>query len=141
MNRMAESVPAGSNGILFNPSLAGGSSQEPSPLLTGSFLGLTLRNTRADLVRASMEGVAFSLRLALDILLTHVKTSDKMLICGGGSKSALWRKIFADIYNMPILKTNIDQNAASLGAAALAANACEIYSATNIFQLFIKLKI
>ncbi len=128
MNRMAESVPAGSNGILFNPSLAGGSSQEPSPLLTGSFLGLTLRNTRADLVRASMEGVAFSLRLALDILLTHVKTSDKMLICGGGSKSALWRKIFADIYNMPILKTNIDQNAASLGAAALAANACEIWS-------------
>ena len=51
----------------------------------------------------------------------------KVLICGGGSKSAIWRQIFADIYNLPVLKTNIDQNAASLGAAALAANGCGLW--------------
>lgn len=124
MNEMAQSVPPGSNGVMFNPTLAGGSAQEPSPNLTGGFIGLTLSTTRADLVRATMEGVAMALRKTLDILFSQVSVTGEMLICGGGSKSAIWRQIFADIYNMPILKTNIDQDAASLGAAALAANAC-----------------
>lgn len=124
MNQIAESVPIGSNGVLFNPSLAGGSAQEPSPYLAGSFAGLTLRNTREDMVRATMEGIAMALRKTLDILLIQVAASGNMLICGGGSKSPVWLRMFADIYNLPILKTNIDQNAASLGAAAIAANAC-----------------
>lgn len=127
MNAMAAAVPVGSNGVLFNPTLAGGSAQEPSPNLMGGFMGLTLRNTREDLVRAVMEGIALSLRSALDILSQQVRISGNMLICGGGSKSSLWRKIFTDIYHMPVLKTNIDQNAASLGAAALAANACGLW--------------
>lgn len=128
MNQMAESVPPGSHGVLFNPSLAGGSAQEPSPNLCGSFMGLTLRNTREDLVRASMEGVAMALRRALDILRSQTDITGDMLLCGGCSKSAVWRRIFADVYNMPVLKTNIDQNAASLGAAALAANACGLWN-------------
>lgn len=127
MNVMAAGVPIGSNGVLFNPTLAGGSAQEPSANLMGGFMGLTLRNTREDLVRAVMEGIALSLRSTLDILSRQVKISGNMLICGGGSKSRLWRQIFADIYHMPVLKTNIDQNAASLGAAALAANACGLW--------------
>lgn len=128
MDDMARSVPAGSHGILFNPSLAGGSAQEPSANLTGSFMGLTLRNTREDMVRAVMEGISMALRSALDILRDHANITGHMLLCGGGSKSGVWRQMFADIYNMPILKTNIDQNAASLGAAALAANACGMWN-------------
>ncbi len=128
MNKMAEAVPIGSNGILFNPSLAGGSAQEPSPFLCGSYAGLTLRNTREDMVRAAMEGIAMALRKALDILSSQVKISGDMLMCGGGSKSPVWLRMFADIYNLPIRKTNIDQNAASLGAAAIAANACGCWS-------------
>lgn len=127
MNAMAEAVPPGSHGVLFNPTLAGGSAQEPSAGLMGGFMGLTLRNTREDLVRAVMEGIALSLRSTLDVLSGQVKISGGMLLCGGGSKSKLWRQIFADIYHMPVLKTNIDQNAASLGAAALAANACGLW--------------
>lgn len=127
MNAMAEAVPAGSNGVLFNPTLAGGSAQEPAPAMQGGFMGLSLHNTRSDLVRAAMEGVAMALRCTLDILLTQTDIQGEMLICGGGSKSAVWRQIFADIYNLPVLKTNIDQNAASLGAAALAANACGMW--------------
>lgn len=126
MNQMAQSIPCGSNGVLFNPSLAGGSAQEFGPNLAGSFMGITLRTTREDLVRASMEGVAMALRQTLDILRSQTSISGPMLICGGGSKSMIWRQIFADVFQMPILKTNIDQNAASLGAAALAANACGI---------------
>ncbi|MDD3361522.1 MAG: FGGY-family carbohydrate kinase [Hespellia sp.] len=127
MNQMAESTPPGSHGVLFNPTLAGGSAQEPSPNLKGGFMGLTLANTREDLVRASMEGVAMALRKTLDILLKQVEIKGEMLLCGGCSKSAIWRRIFADIYNMPVIKTNIDQDAASLGAAALAANACGLW--------------
>ncbi len=128
MNEMAASVPVGSNGVLFNPTLAGGSAQEKSPNLHGGFMGLSLGTTREDLVRASMEGIAMSLRCTLDILKTQVALDREMLICGGGSKSPLWRQMFADIYNMEILKTNVDQDAAALGAAALAANACGMWS-------------
>ena len=132
MNRMAEKIPAGSNGVLFNPSLAGGSAQEPSPDLKGGFMGITLSTTREDLVRAAMEGIALALRCTLDILLKQTSVTGEMLICGGGSKSSVWRQIFADIYNIPILKTNIDQNAASLGAAALAANACGLWDGYDL---------
>lgn len=132
MNQMAESVPPGSHGVLFNPSLAGGSAQEPSPNLCGGFMGITLGNTREDLVRASMEGVAMALRKTLDILSSQVGITGDMLLCGGGSKSAVWRRIFADVYNMPIRKTNVDQDAASLGAAALAANACGLWDGYDL---------
>lgn len=120
MNQMAESVPPGSHGVMMNPTLAGGSAQEPSPELKGSVIGLTLGTTREDLVRASMEGVAYALRSTLDILKKKTGISGEMLISGGGAKSRIWRRIFASIYQMPVLKTDIDQNAASLGAAALA---------------------
>ena len=90
-------------------------------------MGLTLGSTREDLVRASMEGVAMALRKTLDILQSQVELKGDMLLCGGCSKSAVWRRIFADIYNMPVLKTNIDQDAASLGAAALAANSVGLW--------------
>jgi sugar (pentulose or hexulose) kinase len=79
-----------------------------------------------------MEGIAMALRKALDILLGQVKPSGNMLMCGGGSKSPVWLRMFADIYNLPVLKTNIDQNAASLGAAAIAANACGIWNGYDI---------
>ena len=134
MNEMAASTPPGSNGVLFNPSLAGGSAQEPTPNLCGSFMGITLGNTREDLVRASMEGVAMALRKTLDILLSKTEITGEMLLCGGCSKSAVWRQIFADIYNMPVIKTNIDQDAASLGASALAANACGLWDGYDLIS-------
>lgn len=128
MNEMAASVPAGSHGVLFNPTLAGGSAQEPSPNLMGGFMGLKLSTTREDMVRACMEGVALALRSALDILKSRTELSGDMLLCGGCAKSAVWREIFANVFHMPVTKTNIDQNAASLGAAALAANAVGLWS-------------
>ncbi len=121
MNEMAARSPVGANRLLFNPSLAGGSSQEPSPNLRGGFTGLDLRHTRDDLVRAVMEGVALNLGAALAILRGCVRLDEEMLLVGGGARSALWRQIFADVYGMRIVKTNVDQDAASLGAAAVAA--------------------
>lgn len=128
MGILASRVPIGSNGVLFNPALAGGSAQEPSPNIRGSFMGISLSTTREDLIRASMEGIAMALKSVLNILKSNVELEKEMLICGGGSKSSLWRSIFADVYNLDIIKTNIDQDAATLGAAALAANACGIWT-------------
>jgi xylulokinase len=121
MNELAASSPVGANKLLFNPSLAGGGMQEPSPNIRGCFAGIDLRHTRADLVRAGMEGIAMNLGAVLGVLRRFVPLSDEMLMVGGGGKSALWRQIFADVYGMRIVKTNIDQEAASLGAAAVAA--------------------
>jgi xylulokinase len=121
MNELAASSPPGANKLLFNPNLAGGSMQEPSPNIRGCFAGLDLRHTRADLIRAGMEGIALNLGAVLSVLRRFVPLAGEMLMVGGGSRSPLWRQIFADVYGMNIVKTNIDQEAASLGAAALAA--------------------
>jgi len=121
MNQWAADVPVGANGIIFNPSLAGGSSQDHSVHIRGGYTGLHLGTTRADLIRAAMEGIAMNLRLSLDHLQQHTQVVHRMLICGGGSRSRLWMQMFADIFDMDMIKTNIDQDAASLGAAAIAA--------------------
>jgi xylulokinase len=121
MTELAETSPVGANNLLFNPSLAGGSSQEPTPDIRGAFSGIDLGHTRGDLARAGMEGIALNLAAVLGVLKRFATLSDEMVIVGGGSKSELWRQIFADAFEMKIVKTNIGEEAGSLGAAALAA--------------------
>jgi xylulokinase len=121
MIALAEKSPIGANKLLFNPSLGGGTSLDPSPNIRGAFIGLDLGHTQADVIRAAMEGIVMGLRLALDELRKLTQLSDEILAVGGGSQSKLWRQIYADVYNMDIVKTNVDQQAAALGAAALAA--------------------
>jgi xylulokinase len=113
--------PPGANGILFNPSLAGGSSLDESPDIRGAFMGLDLGQTRGDLIRSAMEGVAMGLRIALDELRTLTRLGGEMTIVGGGSRSGLWCRILADVYDLEVVKTSVDQHAAALGAAAVAA--------------------
>jgi len=118
---LAAQSPVGANRLLFNPSLGGGTTLDSSRNIRGAYLGLDLRHTQADLIRAAMEGIALGLRRVLDVLRELTPLADEMLLVGGGSRSALWRQICADVYNMTIVKTNIDQEAAALGAAAVAA--------------------
>ena len=121
MSALAASSPPGARGVVFNPSLAGGSSLDLSPLIRGAFLGLDLGHNRADLIRASMEGIALNLRMALDELRKLCRVCDQMVVVGGSSKSALWRQIFADAFDLTIHQTQVGQDAGSLGAAAVAA--------------------
>jgi xylulokinase len=140
MDALAASAAPGSGGVLFNPTLAGGSAQEPSPNMRGAFAGLSLGTSAAQLARASLEGVAMALGAALEILKAQTKLEGGMLLCGGGSKSALWRRIFADVYGMDIIKTNVDQGAAALGAAALAGNAAGVWDGYGMIESFHKLE-
>lgn len=127
MDTLADEAPVGSNKLLFNPSLAGGTSQDASVNLRGAYMGIDLKHGKSELIRSCMEGIAMNLRLRLDVLKKYCNLQQEMLLVGGGSKSALYRRIFADVYNMKIIKTNIDQDAGSLGAAAIAAVGCGIW--------------
>ena len=118
---LAREVPAGSRGLMFNPSLGGGSSLDDSQRIRGGFLGLTLEHTRSDIIRATLEGICMGLRTALDVLASMTEIQGEMILVGGGAKSALWRQMLADVYGKRVLKTTVDQQAAALGAAALAA--------------------
>jgi len=121
MNELAESSPVGAHKLLLNPSFAGGAGSDSTANVRGAFVGLDLKHTQSDIIRASMEGIAFALRIALDNLKKLAELQDEMLFVGGGTNSDLWMQIFADIYGMSILRTNIGQDAGSLGAAAIAA--------------------
>jgi xylulokinase len=121
MADLAARSPVGANRLLFNPSLAGGTALEGGPNVRGAYLGLDLGHTQADLIRATMEGIAMGLRRALDSLRGLTRLSDEMVVVGGGSRSRLWRQICADLYGVPVVKTSVDQQAAALGAAAVAA--------------------
>ncbi len=127
MNQVAAQAPVGSNKLLFNPSLAGGTSQDPSVHIRGGYFGLDLKHGKPELVRAAMEGIAMNLRLRLDLLRRYTRLEDQILFVGGGAKSRFYLGIFADAFNTCIRKTNIDQDAGALGAAAIAAVGCGLW--------------
>jgi xylulokinase len=127
LDQAAGQVPPGSENLLFNPSLAGGSSLDKSPDIRAAFLGLSLLHKRSHMVRSVMEGVGYGLKVALDVLTDLTEVEKEITIVGGGSKSPVWCQILADIFGMKVIKTNIDQQAAALGAAALVLVGCGIW--------------
>lgn len=120
MTDLAETSPAGANRLIFNPSLAGGSSLDKSLNIRGAFVGLDLAHTQADLIRAALEGICMNLKIALDALEECTELNNEMLLVGGGGKSQFWRSLFASIYNKNIIEMNVGQDAGSLGAALIA---------------------
>ena len=86
------------------------------------------------MIRSAIEGISFNLRYALDILKKYEDISEQMLVVGGGAKNKFWRNILANVYGMKILKTNIDQDAATLGAAAVAAYGTGIWNDYDIID-------
>ena len=97
-------------------------------------MGLQLQHQQKDMLRAVYEGITMNLRYALEVLKKSQEISAEMLIVGGGSKSSFWRQMFADVCQLQIIKTNIDQSAASLGAAALAANGAGLWKGYEIID-------
>ncbi len=114
----AEGSPAGSNGIFFHPYLMGERSPYWDPDLRGSFTGISLGNTRADMSRALMEGVAFSLRDCYRTIEKMNLPVYEFILIGGGAKSRLWSRIVCDVFNKPVkCPASCD---ASFGSALLA---------------------
>ncbi|MDR1801718.1 MAG: FGGY-family carbohydrate kinase [Lachnospiraceae bacterium] len=121
MDRLAMESPIGSNGLIFVPTLAGGNALDDSVDAKGAITGLDLKHSRADIIRCALEGICFGLKNALEVLRRYVTIADEILIVGGGAKSAYWRQMFADVYNVTITESAVQEDAGSLGAFACAA--------------------
>lgn len=116
----AEEVPAGSDGLFFLPYLTGERSPHPDPLARGAFIGLTLGHDRRHLTRAVLEGVAFGLRDGLDLMTAAgLPLPTQVRASGGGTASALWRQILADVLDAEIATVETTEGAA-YGAGLLA---------------------
>ncbi len=117
----AGDAPVGAEGLIFLPYLSGERAPHADPYARGAFVGLTTRHARGHLTRAVLEGVAFSLRDALDVMTAAGNLSpDHVRITGGGAQSPLWRQIIADVLDATVDTVNADEGAA-YGAALLAA--------------------
>ncbi len=116
----ASRVSAGADGVLWAPYLMGERTPHCDPSIRAAFVGIAANHGRGHLVRAVMEGVAFSLRDSLVIFDEMRVPIEDLRIGGGGARSPLWRQIQADVYGRPVDTIDADEGAA-FGAAILAA--------------------
>jgi xylulokinase len=115
----AELVPAGADGLLWAPYLMGERTPHLDPHARAALVGLTASHTRAHVVRAILEGVAFSLRDTLTIFAEMKVPVGSIRLGGGGARSKLWRQVQADVYGRAVEILAAEEGAA-YGAALLA---------------------
>lgn len=122
--KMASQVEAGSNGVIFLPYIMGERTPHLDEYATGIFFGIRSDTKLADLARAVIEGICFSL---LDCYNLINGNKINVFVNGGGSKGALWLTILASVLNINIKKLSCDESTA-LGGAILAMVADEQYA-------------
>lgn len=127
MSEMAESIPPGADRLLYLPYLMGERSPHPDPDCRGVFFGLSARHGRPHMLRAVMEGVAYSQLECVEVFREMGVSVNEMMICGGGSRSKLWRQMLSDMYGCPVTAFRTEEGPA-LGAAILAAVGAGVYT-------------
>jgi xylulokinase len=120
----------GRNHVFFLPYLMGERSPHNDPAARGTLTGITMDASREDITQAVMEGVAFAIRDSVEIAKSLGVSIPRSKICGGGAKSPLWRKMFANILNIEI-DTIASEQGPGLGGAMLAAVACGEYASVG----------
>ncbi|HEV7390167.1 MAG TPA: xylulokinase, partial [Burkholderiales bacterium] len=115
----AAKAPAGANGVLWAPYLMGERTPHLDPNARAALVGLTASHSRAHVIRAILEGVAFSLRDTLTIFSEMNVPVETIRLGGGGARSTLWRQIQADVYGQSVEIVEAEEGAA-YGAALLA---------------------
>ena len=110
----------GENHVYFLPYLMGERSPHNDPKARGTFTGMTMDTTRADMTQAVLEGVAFALRDSFEVAGLLGIRIERAKICGGGAKSPLWKKMIANIFHIKVDTLAIEEGPA-LGGAMLAA--------------------
>lgn len=126
LTELAATAPAGCDGLFFLPYLTGERVPHADPMARGGFIGLTIRHTRAHMVRSVMEGVAFGLADCLGLVRELGISIGEVRASGSGIRSGLWRQILADVLNVQITTLNTDRGAA-FGAAILAGIGAGVY--------------
>ncbi len=114
--------------VLPHFTMSGTPHMDPNPV--GAILGLSLGTTRAEFMRAILEGISYELKLNLDILGRAGVEVDEFRAVGGGAKSDFWLQLKADMYDRPVVRLQVAE-AASLGMAIVAGVALGVYDSAR----------
>jgi len=120
----------GRNHVFFLPYLMGERSPINDTNARGTFIGMTMDSTREDLTLAVLEGVAFAIRDSVEVARSLGIVINSSKICGGGAKSALWKRIFANVLNCE-LQIPVSEQGPGMGGAMLAMVACGEYDSVK----------
>lgn len=121
----------GDNHVFFLPYLMGERSPHNNPNARGTFIGMTMDTTRADMTQAVLEGVAFAIRDSFEIAKSLGIKIERTKICGGGAKSPLWKKIIANVLGIKVDVIESEEGP-GYGGAMLAAVACGEYTSVEV---------
>ena len=116
----------GRNQVFFLPYMMGERSPINDVRARGTFIGMTMSTTRADLLQAVLEGVSFAIRDSLEVARSLGIDISSSMICGGGAKSPLWQKIMANVLGIELKKAATEQGP-GFGGAILAMVASGAY--------------
>ncbi|PAE06055.1 xylulokinase [Terribacillus saccharophilus] len=122
-----DTVPAGSNGLLFTPYLTGERTPYADSVIRGSFIGMDASHNIKDFVRAILEGITFSLNESIQIFRDNGNVIDTIISIGGGAKNDEWLQMQADIFDANIVRLKSEQGP-GVGAAMLAAVGVEWFA-------------
>ncbi|MBR2045269.1 MAG: xylulokinase [Agathobacter sp.] len=120
----------GENRVYFLPYLMGERSPINDTSARGTFIGMSMDTTRAELIQAVLEGVAFAIRDSIEVARSLDVQLDTSKICGGGAKSPLWKRILANVLNMT-LEIPMTEQGPGMGGAILAMVACGEYESVR----------
>jgi xylulokinase len=134
MDTEAASVPAGANGLLFLPYLMGERSPYWNPLARGALVGLAIPHGQAEFARAVLEGVALNLGLILEALQAQDVQIGRLLLIGGGARSAVWRQILADVLDLPVWLPALTTEATALGAVVAGGVGVGLFADYNVID-------
>ena len=122
LDQIADRVPAGANGVMYTPWIWGERAPVEDRTLRAGLYNLSLHNTREDIIRAFLEGIAFNTRwLLAPVEKFLARPVDTIHIVGGGAQSDVWCQIFADVMNLEIKQVTDPIYANARGAAWIAA--------------------
>jgi xylulokinase len=122
-----EAVEPGADGLFWLPYLMGERTPHLDATARAGFIGLTGKHTKTDMIRAILEGVAFSQKDGLDIIESLGGNVDTVRLSGGGARNPVWRQIFADVFGKRVT-TLETQEGSAYGAAILAAVGTKQYA-------------
>ena len=134
LNALAATSPAGARGLLYLPYLLGERSPRWNPKARGAFVGLTMRHTRADLVRSVLEGVTMNLQVILEALTRQGIEIDRVRVIGGGAQGRFWNQLMADVYGLPVDRLTHLEEATSMGAAVVGGVGVGLYPGFEIID-------
>ena len=120
----------GRNHVFFLPYLMGERSPVNDTDARGTFIGLSMDSTRADMLQAVLEGVAFALRDSFEVAKLLGMDIKRSKLCGGGARSPLWRRMLANILNIPLDIPQTEEGP-GYGGAMLAMVGCGMYNSVS----------